>query len=707
LKKKKSDGATSTPINRFLDLIFLQMVSLKDVLQQCGLSNETQLPNSSQRAFPPFTIQLHGITDAPYFSGSTRVRVFLAHPAQIGQLSDQETANATNGSSDDAIPSSSYVEVFSALHPGGNPADAQSMADTNLPVLDAVQADAAECCAPWFSGSGSFAYVDGNTMCHPDHPLRASVVAVALVDVIDRRTSKSIGCIGGCTIHLNGRNGVVSHSIRRRVRVRQVPNSDGSGQSLWLSVTGDALPLTTLVVEVHWGQDCSSRPNTVTAKKLRALMFGAIPVEHQVRLGPCLTRSATVSQEDRRRLLYQNAAYRSMRPVDIHLTAETAKVEFDRVNGASSTLGGVAMAPWGVIESLGFLVFSLRRGATLTVHGLDDIEPLPVQGVGRSAASNSNTVYAPSPSLAHLMMFRIVVEGNDVVVGQTTRHNWDASLLRPSFPSKSSTFRFSEDTMMNDEDDDSHRIPQPRAPATVNDDEDDGSHAFRDLGELRAVTAVVRVFAMVPNYRKLAAEAANAPNARPLSFTSSGSSSATASLLSRFGFDHFEPMNPTHYQVIPYAWGVVDIVAPNQPFIKCKQCEPLTLYRGKPTFEILLALQPLLRASSSSPSPSRNTKQLHEVMKQLKDEKLLPAQAMRTRLSISINDASMAAAHHATSSAFSGPFGRGGGDVGISDDEPHDRLTLQRGWLGLARRDVTIPQVEECLEATFRAFVFE
>ncbi|CUG94379.1 Hypothetical protein, putative [Bodo saltans] len=680
------------------------MSSLVDVLEKHGMRAESQLLDSNRSAFPPFAIQLHGITDAPYFSGSTRVRVFLAHPAQGTSLlrEDQRDSTTNTTDDDDAVSLSRYVEVFSALHPEGNHADAQAMGETNLPVLDAVQADAAECCAPWFSGSGSFAFVDGNIMCHPDHPIKASVVAVALVDIIDRRTSMSIGCVGGCTIHLNGRNGVMSYSIRRKVRVRQQPNSDGSS-SLWLSISGDALPLTTLVAEVHWGAECSSRPNAVTAKKLRALMFGAIPVEHQVRLGPCLTRSATTSQEDRRRLLYQNSAYRSMRPVDIRLTAETAKIEFDRVNGIASAQGGVVMASRDVIESLGFLVFNLRRGATLTIHGLEEIEPLPVKGVGRSAtthATSNNTVLAPTPSLAHLMLFRVVVEGNDVVVGQTVRHNWDASLLRPSFPSKSNTFRFSEDTMMDDDDDDESNHRNHSAPATtvaLDDEEDDGTRAFKDLGELRAVTAMVRVFAMVPNYRKLEAEAA----------TSSGgannqrSSSSSASLLSRFGFDHFEPMNPTHYQVIPYAWGVVDIVAPDQPFIKCKQFEPLTLYRGKPTSEVLQALQPLLRATTTTATLRRKTKHLHDVMKQLKDDKLLPAQAMRTRLSISVNDASMHVSH-----PDRGGGGRGAGDAG-DDELQHDRLSLQRGWLGLSRRDVTIPQVEECLEATFRAFVFE
>ncbi|CUG94399.1 Hypothetical protein, putative, partial [Bodo saltans] len=95
---------------------------LAEVLQKHGMRAESQLLDSNRSAFPPFTIQLHGITDAPYFSGSTRVRVFLAHPAQGTSLLREDQCDSTTNTTDDgdAVSLSRYVEVFSALHPEGN-----------------------------------------------------------------------------------------------------------------------------------------------------------------------------------------------------------------------------------------------------------------------------------------------------------------------------------------------------------------------------------------------------------------------------------------------------------------------------------------------------------------------------------------------------------------------------------------------------------
>lgn len=682
-------------------------VSLSEMLQRCGLGHTSQIHDSTDRTFPPFSIQLHGITDAPYFAGSTRVRIFLGHPSL-------RRVDASSQSDDD--DHSDFVEIFSALHPDGGQ-HAQGMAEESLPILDTTQADAAECCAPWFAGAGSFAYVDANVMCDPQIPIRESIVAVALIDVIDRRTNKSIGCIGGCVLHLMGRNGVASYPIRREVQCAVVESSSERYATGLLRVGGNSLPLTSLVVELHWGPDCSSHPNTVTSKKLRTMMFGAIPVEQQVRVAPCLNSSASVSQEDRRRLLYKNATFRSVRPVDMQLTAEIAKCEFDRVDAAEIATGsslGIHVARWDTVESLGFLVFNLRRGATLTLHRIEDIEPIPCHGVGRAGLGNSSAVLAPSPSLANLMIFRIVVEGNGVVVGQTLHHDWDASLLRPSFPASSSTFLFCEDTMMDDYDDgEDDTTAGVRSSGSIQASTSSGT--FGDLGELQGVTALVRVFVMVPNYKKLSATAAAAvapkqatANASSSTTTTGGggrNSSAAASLLSRFGFEHFEPMNPSHYQVVPYAWGVVDMVAPNQPFIKCKQNDRLTLYRGKPTQEIMQALEPLILPKKTGGGGPVAQKGLQDIMDKLRREKLLPAQAMQTHIAFSVDDAAMIQNHY---NSVGNVTGVDPSPSSIDDGRvvPNGLMTLRRAWLGLGK-EITIPQVEECLEATFRASVFQ
>lgn len=651
------------------------MSALDALLKRHAVGFQPQILLSDEERFPPFSIQIHGLTDAPYFSASTRVRVFLAVPlpARAGGAL-RCMASATNGQDS-----------------SGNP--------IVLPVLDTIQSDAAECCAPWFNASESFLYVNGSRSLPPDVTLSEATVAVCLVDVIDRRTSKSVGCIGGCTVHLYERNGVFSYALHRSAHFAAADR---------IVYEKETVPLTALVVEVHWGPGDAvpNAPNNVTSKKLRAIMFGAVAVEEHVRAAACLSAAESLSREDRRRLLYRNETFRTVRPVDIHLPAEASRVLFDDTRAASTCCRD--------LDALGFVVYNAQRGASITIHKLVAPEWFPTPDEQKTSTDSggndgrasvpSEEAAIPSPSLAPLMLFRVVVEANGVVVGHTVRHSWDAPLTAPSFPHRANTFVLSEDSMMDDdEDDDDHdntpieENPRPtrtkKAAVTLVSPSTSDSNTFSDLGELHGVTCIARIFAMIPLYNALKKSTQGATGLLR-------AADASRSLPARFGYESFEALNAAHYSVLPYAWGVVDVVAPNQPFIKHREHDPITLYRGVPSEETLRELSALFKKRSGT----RRT--LADVLQNLTSSKKLPA-PMETKLVVSTMDASLM---HLNPAVTSDDPLRGtlptSGLQRLSKGQASSSVTLRQAWLG-ATPECTIEQFEEFLEATFRSFAFQ
>lgn len=657
--------------------------SLDDWLASKGVSTTAAKTGGIRALGSAFSIQIHGLTDAPYFSASTRIRVYLATP------------RCPRGASSDRTGTQSLNLISCHRSP---PVDPRRIG----PLLEACQSDASECSAPWFSSDEGFVFVDS-----PDIVSDRTVVAIAVVDVIDRRNLQTaVGCIGASIIHIHGRDGVHSLPLFRSVAFD--PKTET------LSVTcrnpDDRVPIVGLVVEVHStasGSEVSPSPNVVAAKKLRAIMFGALKLESHVSIATCMSPAEELSREDRRLMLYRNGPFRTLRPIDIGIHAAVAKSRFELLDSIAPD-PALPLQLCEKLDELGLHVFNPKRGACITIHGLLDPDPLPVTTAetgavkSRRASSAEAGIIVPSSDVALAIAFKVVVEANGVIVGFTSIHDWDAPLTGPRFPARSNSFILSYDTMIDDNDEENEEgrtsaqhVPRRvvvREPVPLDDDKDEtygdaligdigGDATFQDLGELEGVTCILRVYAMVPKY----------PKSQPMQRSAKRPLSQGEVMAS---FPGFSPSNPAHFVVIPYAWTVVDAVTPNRPFINMRRWDTLPLYKGAPPADVLSALKPVLRKFGES-SRVRKKPTLEDVMAPLQGEGRWPV-PMQARLQASVLDVSYLHSSLLASQQRSAPL----------DQASLRHVTLASAFLGPIS-PCTVAQAEECMEATFREWIFQ
>jgi hypothetical protein len=519
-----------------------------NVLRAELVSNGMLAPRGSSESHEmpsPCSLHVLRIIDAPLFSASTRVSIRLAAPQRAPS------------SSASVVP---LIDVDGA------------------PTIEAIQDDGSLCSSPQFTGL--YVSVAQATK---------DLTAVVEVEVIDRRTRRSVGVAGHLTIPLYARRGrFIRRILRGSFKDRWQRKGEGRMQPTERlrspsATDGLQLPLWAVEYAVDWGSEVpftlrkDARPSRDGDDEWAPCRVVSFVKHNDVEARMCSDRA----QSDRRGA----TGMYSVRPIDLNLSRRLSATIFNATRDERSNDEN--------IPDIGFCPYNEDRGAAVQIHGVDNVEPLPVDGdddrggvTGGGSPPPSSTdasdgprrakpFTVPAPSLGSLFFLRIALYASTGVrIGATSEQLWGSSVQSPRFPSAGSTFLINAAS-----------ITEPNTGA------EDGSGqriAFAEAAP-RAVVCIARVFAVAPKYSAIPQRSMVVRKAtQPKETAKSGTG---ASLMHRFGFDSFDPAQTAHWVVVPYAWGVIEVVPPSQPFIATAQAKTILLFPGIVPSRVLQEVQ--------------------------------------------------------------------------------------------------------------------
>jgi hypothetical protein len=488
------------------------------------------------------------------------------------------------------------------------------------------------------------------------------LVLLVFLEMIDRRTCRSVGTVGHAVVPCICRNLKDAVRLRRggdaeRGWIPPLPTTttnSGGGGAVHSRRGVDYLPMSALALEVRWGSK-RSKPD--------------LPL---TQLDSLADEEKTL-RSDRVRLLTLDKAFASLRPCDMNLDYENAQRIFSQAASATS-------ASSSLIDELGFHLFNADRGAIVQLHRVH--APISLQDLLSSSSSpTAGGPIIPTPSLGSAMILRAVllIKGRVVGFSSADAVNWTAKLI---------------DATLSDE---SFTIDREGYEGSSSSSSESSSSTATKTEERTTedVMCVVRLFALLPNYDALSSSAAvgrpNHINHYP---------PEEDAILSRYGAQDFDACNPRHYRVVPYGWTVVDVARGH--LLQRSDHRHYPLYRGAPSDEVQYRLdryeaERQKAATSSSSSASVVVPTLEAVLATLERNGALSRLSSSTTIELSLCDVCHAALYRrVTASTTAAPPQR--------SNPVH--ATLRSTFL-VRVPPSSIGIVEEVMDTVFQSAVFE